>query len=84
MTNEDIATRLTKGEPGPALIEAAQEIRQLRSLLTAVREENERLRIKLELFEPIHTDLLCRAFDVNVAEAKRATDTIGFMYRQRA
>jgi hypothetical protein len=45
---EDITVRLTRGEPGPALIEAAQEIRQLRNLLTAVREENQRLLAKLE------------------------------------
>jgi hypothetical protein len=45
---EDITVRLTRGEPGPALIEAAQEIRQLRNLLAAVREENQRLLAKLE------------------------------------
>lgn len=35
-------------------------------------------------FERIDTGLLCRAFGVSADEAKRATDTIGFMYRQRA
>lgn len=35
-------------------------------------------------FERIDTGLLCRAFGVSVAEAKKATETIGFMYRQQA
>ena len=61
---EDITVRLTRGEPGPALIEAAQEIRQLRNYVAALREENERLRVKLEGFEPVDTGLLCRAFGV--------------------
>lgn len=86
--SEDITIRLTRGEPGPALIEAAQEIRQLRNLLTATREENERLRVKLESmdgkYERISTDILARQFDVPRSEAVRAQDNIGFMYRERA
>ncbi len=85
---EDIVTKLTRGEPGPALIEAAQEIRQLRNLLTAVREENERLRVKLESlhgkYERISTEALSRHFGVSGREAVRAQDSIGFMYRERA
>lgn len=46
--SDDIATKLTKGEPGPLLIEAAQEIRRLRNYVSALREESERSRVRLE------------------------------------
>ena len=80
----EMAKRLTRWmlpHTAPAPLQLEHPVQEV---LAAAADEIERLDAQLNAFERIDTGLLCRAFGVSVAEAKRATETIGFMYRQRA